>query len=342
MSILDSYRRQLQQKKKELIELNGKKAKKQQEKAKLFQKIEKATNSIKKTKSTGTLKTKSREIEQNQSKIAKLEKEIGDISKKIANKEKEISNIEGKIAQKEKTLNKARENEMAKKEFEQDRDINSIKEQHEKLFKKINWLPEKIVVLFLTSSPKDEKLLQPDIEAREITEMISKARYRNSIEFRSAWAVRTEDVLHAINEYQPSIVHFSGHGSKQDEIIMQDDKGFSKPVSKEAIVQLMKSSAQEIRLVFFSTCFSHNQAEAIVEHVEAAIGMKDSITDEAARKFAAQFYSSISFGHSIKKAFDQAKGYLMMEGISEEDTPALYVNWEINPENIIIVKPLDD
>lgn len=44
-----------------------------------------------------------------------------------------------------------------------------------------------------------------------------------------------------------------------------------------------------------------------------SIGMNTSIGDDAARVFAAQFYSSIGFGLSIQKAFDQAKAALMLE-----------------------------
>lgn len=64
--------------------------------------------------------------------------------------------------------------------------------------------------------------------------------------------------------------------------------------------------------------------EDVSQHVEAAIGMNTSIGDNAARVFASQFYSSISFGFSVKKAFEQAKGLLMMKGIPEQDTPKLY------------------
>ena len=52
---------------------------------------------------------------------------------------------------------------------------------------------------------------------------------------------------------------------------------------------------------------------AVVEHVEAAIGMNDSIGDEAAC-IRGQFYSAIGFGLSLEKAFNQGKAALMLEG----------------------------
>src|SRR5699024_9092231 len=153
------------------------------------------------------------------------------------------------------------------------------------------------------------------------------------------WAIRALDVIQAINEGNPTIIHFSGHGSEGDEIVFQDNQGNVKLVSKEAIVQTMMSTSDEIKLAFFNTCFSYGQAQAVVQHVDAAIGMTTTIGDEAARVFAAQFYSAIGFGYSVKKAFEQGKAALMLEGIPEKDTPELYVKDGLNADELIIVKP---
>ena len=103
----------------------------------------------------------------------------------------------------------------------------------------------------------------------------------------------------------------------------------------------MMAASEEIRLVFFNTCYSRNQAEAVCEHVEATIGMNTSIGDAAALTFSSQFYSSIGFGHSVAKAFEQSKALLMMENISEQDTPELFIHNGLNAEEIVIVKPKD-
>ena len=157
--------------------------------------------------------------------------------------------------------------------------------------------------------------------------------------FQTCWAVQPLDVLQAINEHNPRVVHFSGHGSDQDEIIFQDKEGAAKFVSKDAIVQTMLAGSSDIQLVFFNTCFSQRQAEAVGKHVTAAIGMRAEIGDDAARVFAAQFYSAVGFGKSVKRAFDQAKAALMLEGIPEEDTPVLITAAGIDPDQLILVRP---
>ena len=128
-----------------------------------------------------------------------------------------------------------------------------------------------------------------------IAHMIRNAKHRDSVKLESSWAVQTIDLLQALNEFNPTIVHFSGHGSDQDEIVFQSPDGNAILVSKEAIVQTIVASSDNIRLVFFNTCFSKNQAQAVSKHLEATIGMNTSIGDEAARVFSSQFYSSISF-----------------------------------------------
>jgi hypothetical protein len=148
-------------------------------------------------------------------------------------------------------------------------------------------------------------------------------------------------VLQAINEHHPCIIHFSGHGSDQNEIVFQDQQGQTKLVTKEAIVQTMAAASSDIQLVFFNTCYSRDQAEAVVRHVPAALGMNTSIGDEAARVFAAQFYSAIGFGLSVQRAFDQAKAALMLEGIPEENTPELFVAEGIDAGSLLLVKPPD-
>jgi hypothetical protein len=199
--------------------------------------------------------------------------------------------------------------------------------------------PTEIVVLFLASNPIAQKQLRLDEEVREISEMIKKSKHRKSVKLVSCWAIRPKDILQAINEYEPTIVHFSGHGSEQNELVLQDESGDTTFVNKKAIVQLMMASTKNIRLVFFNTCHSRYQAKEVTQYVEAAIGMNTTIGDKAARIFASQFYSAIGFGLSLKKAFEQSKALLMMENIPEENTPELFVSKRIKAEEILLVDP---
>ena len=61
-----------------------------------------------------------------------------------------------------------------------------------------------------------------------VTKKIRESEYRDAVELKSVWAVRPTDLLQAINEHKPTIVHFSGHGSNNDELVLQDDSSNKK------------------------------------------------------------------------------------------------------------------
>lgn len=55
--------------------------------------------------------------------------------------------------------------------------------------------------------------------------MIRKSEYRDTIKFESRWAVRTSDLLQAINEVNPDIIHFSGHGDDDGTLAFENPDG---------------------------------------------------------------------------------------------------------------------
>lgn len=200
-------------------------------------------------------------------------------------------------------------------------------------------VPERIIVLFFATNPKGTSQLRLDEEARSIQEMIRKSEHRDSILFETRWAVRPLDILQAINEINPDVIHFSGHGSENGELVLENTDGSAKLVTKEAITQTIMSASDKIHLIFFNACFSYEQACEVVSYVDAAIGMTDSISDKAASAFAAQFYSSLGFGHSVKKAFEQAKGVMMLESPTEANIPRLYNKDDIDVDTLYLVCP---
>lgn len=277
------------------------------------------------------------------------QKRIAEFEGKIAREQGKLIEASKRLASAQNDADRKRLSDQQRAEREHERRMQNITgrlAQHDRLHKvamtaieKLQQLPEKITVLFLAANPLDQATLRLDEEARAIAETIRKSEHRDAVRFESRWALRPLDLLQALNEFQPRIVHFSGHGSDKDEIVFQDNDGRTKLVSKEAIVQTMAAASGDIQLVVFNTCYSQGQAEAVVKHVPAAIGMNTSIGDDAARVFSAQFYSAIGFGLSVGKAFQQALVALMLESIPEESTPELFVTDGLNADDLVLVKP---
>lgn len=340
MALIDTYRNNVSRKNSEKLRLIEQKAKEQKKIAEASKKISAAQRQMKSTKNLTTIQNRQKDIYKCQEDIAKVEKKIADIGHKISQKEKDLQNEQKKVSNEE--IKETRKADKNREKFQRDQlrnlqNVNHKIGEHSSAISKLQELPKEITVLFFAANPRDQAQLSLDEEVRSIKEMISKSRHRDVVKFESCWAVRPGDILQQINEYQPTIVHFSGHGSEDDELVLMDIHGQTKLVSMTSIVQAMSVANDNLRMVFFNTCYSKNQASSVVEYIECAIGMNTSITDKAAQIFSAQFYSSIGFGLSVERSFKQAKAALMLEGISEEDTPSLFVKEDHEADEIIIV-----
>lgn len=310
-----------------------------------------ATKQANSTKSTSTFKSRINEIERENKKKTDAEKKISEFDKKIANKEKELLKEEQK-------LSKAKEDEYKQIEWQRKMTMDNLsldlsiqKENQKKLIKEVDKLKEtkeKISILFIASNPDIEFIdddgntvqqqkLKLEKEAREIHESIQKSLKRDSISFETRWATRVTDLLQFINEVNPTILHFSGHGTSDGKLVFQDNNDKPKLLSMDALVELINASSDNLRLVVLNNCFSSILSEKIVDNIEASIGMNNTIGDQAAIVFASQLYSSIGFGLSLEKAFQQAIVALKLYEIPEEQTPQLYLSNGIEAKDIYLV-----
>ncbi len=349
---LNSYRQQLARIHDAIAKLQALKGKAVTKAAVAGKKSLDAQAAARRTKQPSTVASKLREAQRYAEEGAKAQNEIGKIEEKIAAEHKKLVLAQRHVDQEEAKLQKQQVEQQSRASRSHEQKLRQIGASlakhegvHQEFFSKLeslSALPERIGVVFFASDPStgSEGRLRLDEEVRSIQQHIRLSQYRDVVDFQSRWAVRPGDILQALNELKPAVVHFSGHGSDSDELVLQDDNGNPKLVSKRAIVMTIATMSDAVKLVFFNTCFSYQQAMDCVEHVPAAIGMNAAIGDTAARVFAAQFYSAIGFGKSIPEAFRQALAALMLEGIAEETTPQLYLRDGIDEEDLKLVRPL--
>jgi len=298
MAMIDTYRNNVAKRRDEAARLTEQKAKEYAKIAAFNTKVQSATRQMNSSKSAATINNRRKDILRQQENIAKVEKKIADFERKIAKKNRDLQTEQKKLSSEELKETKKAQNQQENFQREQARAFNSVSRtlsEHSEAISTLQELPDEITVLFFASNPRDQAQLSLDEEVRAIKEMISKSRHRDVVKFESCWAVRPGDILQYINQYQPTIVHFSGHGSSNDELVLMDNNSNTKLVSLNSIVQAMSVANDNLRLVFFNTCHSKNQANSVVEYIECAIGMNTTITDGAAQVFAAQLYSSIGF-----------------------------------------------
>ena len=166
---------------------------------------------------------------------------------------------------------------------------------------------EKVKILFLAANPKDTSRLDLSSEVREIDESLRLSKFGNQFILEQSWAVRVKDLQDCLLRYQPTIVHFSGHGSSKGEIILQDNFDQYFPISSTSLSRLFSVLRDNIKCVVLNACYSEIQANAIAEHIECVVGMSKSIGDQAAISFAAAFYRALAYGRDPGGATKKSK-----------------------------------
>ena len=179
-------------------------------------------------------------------------------------------------------------------------------------------------ILILSANPKNTNQLRLDEEVREIKAALKLSKNREQFEIITESALRVNDLRRSLLDNLPHIVHFSGHGSGSDGLILENKLGEMQLVSSEALGELFKSFEQ-IECVVLNACYSEVQAEAIFQHIDCAIGMSRAVGDVAAIEFATGFYDALAVGRSYRDAFEFGCGAINLQGITESKTPQIKV-----------------
>jgi hypothetical protein len=197
------------------------------------------------------------------------------------------------------------------------------------------------IILFLAANPNEIMRLALDEECAAIERELRMTTGRDDFDFRSKWAVSVDEVMRGLNELQPTVIHFSGHGGSAsvDEgrqsrpahrdiggvapagIQLQDEQHQPQPVRARDLSRMIGSAAPSARLVVLNACFSDAVADALRSVVDCVVGMRGAIGDAAARSFAVGFYRALGHRRSVGNAVDQAVATLAAKGLSSEHLP---------------------
>jgi hypothetical protein len=172
-----------------------------------------------------------------------------------------------------------------------------------------------------------------DEEEREIFERLQEGPYRDKFEFHRHAAIRPIDLQRLLMTYEPHIVHFSGHGSKQHKMILGGKPGRGKQVDRDGLVRMFALYKSHVQLVVLNACFTRTQALSLSEVIDYSVGAGQGIGDKEGVAFAGAFYRALGFGRSVKAAFESARveldlvkmprtkglGLFIRNGVNEDD-----------------------
>lgn len=198
-------------------------------------------------------------------------------------------------------------------------------------------MTDPIKILFLSSNPKNITHIRLDEEVREVDERIQLGDCREQLVLIPHFAVRPRDLQQTLLRHKPHVLHFSGHGSPADGIVLEDYNGQTKLVSADALAALFAVIRDNLRVVVLNACYSALQAEGISQVVDCTIGMQKAIGDHSAIVFSAAFYSGLAYGRSVRESFDLGVNALMLEGIPESSTPRLLTKKGMDAAEIYLV-----
>jgi hypothetical protein len=178
-------------------------------------------------------------------------------------------------------------------------------------------------ILILAANPKGTQPLRLDEEVKKIDQGLERAKKRDQFKLVQKWAVTDDDLRRALLDNEPEIVHFSGHGSGADGLAFEDDTGQIQLISGDSLARLFELCSDTVKCVVLNACYSEAQADAIANHINYVVGMKNAIGDEAAVKFAVGFYDAVGAGRDVEKAFKFGCSAIDLKGIPEYLTPVL-------------------
>lgn len=172
-----------------------------------------------------------------------------------------------------------------------------------------------IKVLFLASDPVNLMRLRIGEEYREIEEKLRMANMADRFHLIPRFSVRSNDFIESLQTVRPRILHFSGHGSPNGGIYIEDKKGNAWETAPEVLAGFLKGFADELKCVLLNACYSKIQADAIAQHIDYVIGIQHRIADPVAIDFTIGFYRALGDNHNIEQAFDlglkEIEGYFI-------------------------------
>src|SRR5579883_145625 len=189
-------------------------------------------------------------------------------------------------------------------------------------------------ILILSANPINTNRLRLDEEVREIRLALKRSQKREAFQLIPIGAARIDDLRQMLLENNPEIVHFSGHGTGTDGLVLENTLGDPLLVSTESLSILFELFKDQIECVLLNACYSEIQASAIYQHIDCVIGMAQPIQDDAAINFSKGFYDAIFSGRNYADAFRFGCNNIDLNNIPESKTPTIKIRHkDSSPQN---------
>lgn len=180
-------------------------------------------------------------------------------------------------------------------------------------------------VLYLMANPIKRHALRLDVEVSRVLEEIRRSRFRDNIELHQSPAANVQAIIRGLNDHEPRILHFSGHGNSSGIAMDTGEVRRAKTqlVNFDLLAKALQATDSPPDVVVLNACNSSGGRAALLTAVKAIVVMQDSISENAAVAFAVNFYGAIASGMSVQAAFDQGCVAIQVVSLGETTIPTL-------------------
>ncbi len=175
--------------------------------------------------------------------------------------------------------------------------------------------PAEVRVLFLAASPTDTLALKLSSELTEIDKSLRAAP--NHIQVVYPGRVPASALAEQLLRYDPTVLHFSGHGQPEGALVFEDESGASRAAPPKVIADLFGILKGRLVCIVLSACYSRLQAEELRRYVDCVVGMTRAIGDDDAIRFSSAFYLALGHGKSVRTAFELGCNQIRLGGVVE-------------------------
>ncbi len=206
-------------------------------------------------------------------------------------------------------------------------------------------LTEPLRLLVLIAAPLElgpDQVLNTGREVDLILTATQAARKTGQLHLEFTRAGSLEELAHSLQEFDPHILHFTGHGvfnPVQDRgyLLMETAEGRPRRVPNGEFASLLAQRAQSLRLVFLAACqsavapstqgFVDLGPALLAADLPAVVAMQHSVFNRSAMDFGSAFYQELAAGAPLDQAVTTARGHLAQNQGRTVDfaTPVLFL-----------------
>ena len=162
--------------------------------------------------------------------------------------------------------------------------------------------------------------------AKEVERIFARLRETSLImrvETRVVWDASVNELEQHLRQFNPNILHISGHGTAAGEPLVLGATGRAVTLPLGPLAELVTQLGSNVQCIVLNACNTDAQAAVLTEVAACTVAMQAPILNSSAVLFASSFYTALAAGDSVQAAFDLARLRIAAAGKPDADVPVL-------------------